>query len=123
MNETTYTKIMAEAIAVNSAGAIVSGVNGSMPVVGGVIEILPFMADNNVVGGYFELYLLAERAGKKFMTSEHARFFQDQTVFRGTARYDGQPVIAEAFVAIGIGGTSPATSATFAEDAANSDPS
>ena len=43
-----------------------------------------------------------------------------QTAFKGTARYDGQPVIAEAFVAIGLEGTTPdATQVAFAPDEAN----
>ena len=52
--------------------------------------------------------------------SEHYRFVEDQTVFKGTARYDGMPVIANGFVAIGISGTEPTASAvTFATDSAN----
>lgn len=119
MNEATYSKIVAEAVQVDSAGAIVSGVNGAMPVVGGVIEVLPFIPDNVIISGYFDLYLLAERAGQKFATSEHVRFLADQTVMKGTARYDGQPVIAEAFVAQGINNTTPNASMTFASDTAN----
>ena len=120
MNETTYTTLKAEAMSINAAGAIVSAVEDTMPVVGGVVEVLDFIPDNVIIGGYFELYLLAERSGEKFAQSEHVRFLQDQTVMKGTARYDGLPVIAEAFVAIGIGGTTPNSSMTFAPDEANS---
>ena len=122
MNETTYTALQAEALSINAAGAIVSGMNGTMPVVGGTVEVLDFIPDNVIIGGYFELYLLGERAGSKFAQSEHAFFIQDQTAFKGTARYDGLPVIAEAFVAIGIGGTTPNATMTFAPDEANSNP-
>lgn len=118
MNETTYTKIVAEAMVIDAGGAIVSGVNGTMPVIGGVIEVLNFIPDNVIIGGYFELYVLAERRGPQFATSEHVRFLQEQTVMKGTARYDGQPVIAEGFVAIGLGVTPNATM-TFAADTAN----
>ena len=38
---------------------------------------------------------------------------------KGTARYDGAPVIAEAFVAIGVNGTTPTADMSFAEDKAN----
>ena len=62
---------------------------------------------------------LAERAGTQFATSEHVRFLQDQTVFRGTARYDGGPSIAEAFVAFGLNNTTPNATMTFASDDAN----
>lgn len=119
MNETTYTALQVEAMSVNASGAIVSGVNGTMPIIGGIVEVLDFIPDNVIIGGYFELYLLAERAGNKFAQSEHAFFLQDQTAFKGTARYDGTPVIAEAFVAIGIKGTTPDSTMTFAADTAN----
>lgn len=119
MNETTYTTLVANAMTIDANGAIVSGVNGTMPVVGGAIEVLNFVPDNVIIAGYFDLYLLAERAGTKFATSEHVRFLQDQTVFKGTARYDGKPVIAEAFVAIGLNGTTPNATMTFAADTAN----
>ena len=120
MNETTYSKVVAESLAVNAAGAIVAGVDGRMPIVGGIIEVLDFVPDNVIIGGYFDLYLLAERAGTTISQSEHVQFIEDNTVFKGTARYDGTPVIDEAFVAIGIAGTTPDADMDFAEDTANS---
>lgn len=120
MNESTYTTLIANAMVIDSAGSIVAGVNGSMPVVGGVIEVLDFIPDNVIIGGYFELYLLAERAATQLGQSEHYRFIEDQTVFKGTARYDGLPVIPEAFVAIGLNGVTPDAAMTFAPDTANS---
>ena len=121
MNETTYTYLMAQAMTIDAAGAVVSGVRGgTMPVIGGAIEILNFVPDYVLISGYFDDYTLAERAGQQFAQSEHVRFLQDQTVFKGTARYDGAPAIPEAFVMIGINSTSPdATAVTFAPDAAN----
>lgn len=119
MNEATYAALQVEAMSINAAGAIVTGQNGTMPIVGGKIETLEFVPDNVIVGGYLRLYLLAERAGQKFAQSEHAFFIQDETVFKGTARYDGTPVIAEAFVAMGIGGVTPTADMTFAADTAN----
>lgn len=119
MNETTYTTLIAEFMTINANGAIVTGIGGVMPVVGGAIEVLNFIPDGVIIGGYFDLYLLAERRGQQFATSEHVRFLADQTVMKGTARYDGLPVIAEAFVAIGILGTAPTATMTFASDTAN----
>jgi HK97 family phage major capsid protein len=113
MNEVTYTKLVAEAMAIDAGGAIVSGVNGTMPVLGGDIEVLNFIPDNVIIGGYFDLYILGERRGPLFGTSEHVRFLADQTVLKGTARYDGGPAIAEAFVAVGIG-SAPTATMTFA---------
>jgi HK97 family phage major capsid protein len=73
-----------------------------------------------IFGGYMDLYLLAEREGTTLAQSEHVRFIEDRTVFKGTARYDGKPSIAEGFVAIGINGVTPsAASITFAPDTAN----
>lgn len=120
MNETTYTKLVAETVSVDANGRVVTGVAGTMPVIGGVIEVLNFIPDNTIIGGYFDLYMLDERAGAQFAQSEHVFFIQDQTAFKGTARYDGQPVIAEAFVAIGLEATTPAANAVaFAPDTAN----
>lgn len=119
MNETTYTYLKAQALTINAAGAIVSGVEGSMPVVGGIVEVLDFVPNYVIIGGYFDLYLLAERAGQKFAQSEHAFFLNDQTAFKGTARYDGLPVIAEAFAVIGVNDAVPSATMTFATDEAN----
>lgn len=119
MNEKTYTYLVAQAMSIDAAGAIVSGVNGVMPVVGGAIEVLDFIPDNNIIAGYFDLYLLAERAGQKFASSEHYRFLADQTVFKGTARYDGGPSIAEGFIGLAVNGGSVSTSQSFANDDAN----
>ena len=120
MNRTTYTKIMAQTVATDAQGRIVSGVSDRMPVTGGIIEVLNFIPDNTIIGGFFDLYLLAERDGAKFAQSEHAFFINDATVFKGTARYDGQPVIAEGFIVIGLESTTPdATAVAFAPDVAN----
>ena len=119
MSETTRTYLQANAMTINASGAIVAGVDGSMPVIGGIVEVLDFIPDYVIVGGYLDLYLLAERAGTKFAQSEHVRFLQDQTVMKGTARYDGLPVIAEGFVAIGLNGVTPDAQMTFAPDEAN----
>lgn len=119
MNRKTRTKIVAESMAKNASGAVVSALNNTMPVIGGDIVELNFIPDNVIIAGYFDLYLLAERAGAKFAESQHVRFLEDQTVFKGTARYDGKPLIAEAFMAIGLDGTMPDATMTFAADTAN----
>lgn len=119
MNEATYNTLMAESMSINATGAVVAGMNATMPVVGGDVVLLDFIPDNNIIAGYGDLYLLAERAGTALAQSEHALFTEDQTVFKGTARYDGLPVIAEGFVAIGINAVAPTTSMSFATDSAN----
>lgn len=120
MNKATHTKLVANSLSINSAGAIVSGINNQMPGIGGEIIELNFIPNDVMIGGYGDLYLLVERAGTAIAQSEHARFTEDQTVIRGIARYDGCPVIPEGFVAIGIGGSKPTANAvTFTADKAN----
>lgn len=119
MNKKTHTKLITESMDKNLNAAIVAGINNQMPVIGGNIEELPFIPDNDIVFGYFDAYLLVERAGTAIGQSEHAKFLEDRTVFKGTARYDGKPVIAEAFGVMSLTATAPATSVDFPADTAN----
>lgn len=118
MNETTYSYLKAQGMSVNAAGQIVSAVEGQMPAVGGIVEVLDFVPNYNIIGGYFDCYLLAERQGISVESSGLPKFIEDETVFRAKARYDGQPVIAEAFVCI-IVNSGSASAPSFAADAAN----
>ena len=120
MNSTTHMQIMTKAITFNASGSIISSVRDEMPVVGGKIEEVDSIPDGIVIGGFGERYLMVERAGTKVGKSEHALYLDDETVFMGKARYDGMPVIAEAFVAFGIAGKIPAPGdVVFPEDLAN----
>ena len=119
MNEATRTTLMIKAMAFNSAAALVSQLNDTMPVLGGKIVTLDFMTDNNIVGGYLARYLLAERQGSSFGYSDLPLYIQDKTVFKGTARYDGQPIFGESFVAVTIDNTNVVTEMDFAADYAN----
>lgn len=121
MNRKTHIKLMTKALAFNSAAALVAN-TAFMPVLGG--DVIEFdddqIADNEIIGGFGGNYLLAERAGVEFASSDLPLFLQDQTVFKGTARYDGLPVAGEAFVVVNFANTDPTTSADFPEDEANS---
>lgn len=120
MNHKTRIKLVSNALTINAAGAIVAGVENTMPVIGGAIEELNFIPDDDIIGGYGDMYVMAERAGMTLGYSEHYRFMEEQTAFKATARYDGEPVIPAAFVAIGINGVKPTADAvTFAADTAN----
>ena len=121
MSPATWLALQAEFLSINAAGAIVTGAQAQMPIIGGTVEILDFVPDNNIVGGYGQAYLLTERRGIELMASEHAKFIDDVTVFRGKARYDGIPVAGEAFAAFSISTTAVATSpvTAFATDSAN----
>ena len=67
-----------------------------------------YAPDNTIVMGDFKKYLLGERRGVQLAVSTDVRFIQDQTVFKGTARYDGKPIYPEYFVVITLDGDAPA---------------
>lgn len=119
MNKNTHTDLVIQSMDKNATAAIVAGMNMTMPVIGGDIVELNCIPDGDIIFGYADMYLLVERAGTELATSEHARFIEDQTVFKGTARYDGKPVIAEAFAVTNIGNVAPTTTMTFAPDKQN----
>ena len=121
MNRKTHLDIMAKALAFDANGALVANTN-LMPIVGG--EIVEFdddtlIADYEIIGGFGGNYLLAERAGIEFASSTEFRFLQDQTVFKGTARYDGRPLSGKAFVIVNYHNTAPTASKDFPKDWAN----
>ncbi|MCQ2113343.1 MAG: phage major capsid protein [Bacteroidaceae bacterium] len=121
MNRKTHLHIMAKALAVNSNGAIVAN-TAMMPIVGGTIveiEDEDLIADNVIIGGYGGNYLMAERAGARFAQSDIPMFLADQTVFKGTARYDGMPIAGEAFIAVNFADDDPSAEADFPVDYAN----
>lgn len=120
LNRKTRMKLLSKAVTFNAAGALVAGLNNTMPIEGGDIVELPFVPDDDIIGGYGSLYVLAERAGASLASSEHVKFVEDQTVFKGTARYDGMPVFGEGFVIVNINNTDPTTLVSFAQDTANS---
>ena len=119
MNSKTYALLKSKVITFTASGDIAANVFGTLPIINGDIDILEFMPDNNIVGGYGDLYLWAQRSGMTIESSRECQFIQDNTVFRGKERADGAPVIPGAFVAIDIAGNSPVTEMAFAGDTAN----
>ena len=119
MNSKTYNYLISKAITFTANGDIVANIYGTLPVINGDIDILEFMPDYDIIGGYGDLYLWAQRAGMKIQASEHVQFIQDNTVYKGTERADGTPIIPGAFVAINIKNTDITTDMTFAGDDAN----
>lgn len=115
MNRKTHIAIKAKALAFNSAAALVAGVNDTMPVVGGEIVELSFMPDNQIVGGFMDLYLLVERAGARIDSSDLPLYLQEMTIFKGSARYDGKPVRGEGFVAVKFDNTVVTPTIDFAQ--------
>ena len=121
MNRKTHLDIMAKALAFDANGALVANTQ-LMPIVGG--EIVEFedndvIADYEIVGGFGGNYLMAERAGVEFASSTEVRFLQDQTVFKGTGRYDGRPIEGKAFVIVNYANSTPTKTRSFAKDWAN----
>jgi HK97 family phage major capsid protein len=121
MNRKTKMTILSKSITFNASGAIVAGQMGTMPIEGGEIVELDFIPDNDIIGGFGSLYLLVEREGSQLAMSEHVRFLQDQTVYKGTARYDGAPVIGAGFVIVNINNASAVTVKSFETDYANTE--
>lgn len=119
MNSATYAYLVSTLLNFNAAGALATGMNNQMPILGGDIVILDFISNYDIIGGYGDLYLLVEREGTVLAASEHVKFIEDQTVFKGLARYDGLPVIAEGFFVVNINNADAATSKTFPIDYAN----
>lgn len=118
-NHKTHIALQSKALAFDSAAALTAGVTSEMPIIGGQIVELDFVPDNEIIGGYMDLYLLAEREGTTLEQSREVKFIEDQTAFKATARYDGKPVRGEAFVVVRYDNVAPVTSATFAADSAN----
>lgn len=119
MNRKTHMDIIGRGLCFNAAGTLVAGFSDRIPVEGGDIVELDFIPDYEIIGGFGGAYLLVEREGGEVAKSEHVRFLEDQTVFKATARYDGQPVIGEAFVAVNYNNTDLTTTMAFPPDYAN----
>lgn len=119
MNSKTFSLLKSKAITFTASGEIVSSVYGTLPIINGDIDILEFIPDGDIIGGYGDLYIWANRGGMSIESSEHVQFIQDNTVFRGVERADGMPIIPGAFVAININGNEVTTAMAFAADTAN----
>ena len=119
MNSKTYATLKSKLITFTATGDIVANLFGSLPIVTGDVDILEFMPDGDIVGGYGDLYLLAQRSGMSIESSYEVQFLQDNTVFRAKQRADGMPIIPGAFVAININNQEVTTAMDFAADTAN----
>lgn len=121
MNRKTHIYIMSKALAFDAAAALLAGVNNQMPIVGGDIVEMEMVGDNEIVGGYGDVYRLIDRDKAIIDSSEHVKFKEFMTAFRGVARADGKPAFGEAFVVVSFDNTDAATSSTFPIDYANTD--
>lgn len=119
MNSKTYNLLKSKVITFTATGDIAAGVFATLPIITGDIDILEFIPDGDIIGGYGDLYLWVNRGDIQIDADHSVQFIQDNTVFRGKARADGTPVIPQSFVALNINGSEVTTSMTFAADTAN----
>lgn len=103
MNRATYYgTILPQTVATTSDGRqVVQGVNN--PNIAGLRVVFSnYAPSNKIVLGDFKQYLLGERKGITLANSTDVRFIEDQTVFKGTARYDGKPIKDTAFALVDV---------------------
>jgi HK97 family phage major capsid protein len=105
MNRRTYYRLFAPfSIQVDSTGNVVGKLpNLKNPDVLG----LPVVFNNNlqfteILLGDFSQYTLVERESITIDSSEHVKFVEDQTAFRGKGRFDGKPTRPDAFVLLTV---------------------
>lgn len=121
MNSKTYAYLESKAIATTVTGEWVAIVGGRLPIVSGQIDVLEFVPDYDIVGGYFELYLWAQHEAA-FIGIERTGYtlrVKDATLVFGRERADGVPMIPGAFVAMNIYNQDVTTELTFAANSAN----
>lgn len=119
MNSKTYATLRSKLVTFTATGDAVANLYGYLPIITGDVDILEFIPDGDIIGGYGDLYLWVDRASMQIESSREVQFIQDNTVFRGKARADGAPIIPGAFVAININNTNVTTVMDFAADTAN----
>lgn len=113
MNSKTYALLKSKLITFTATGDIVANLFGTLPIINGDVDVLEFIPDGDIIGGYGDLYLLSQRSGMTIESSTEVQFIQDNTVFKGRQRADGQPIIPGAFVAININNQAVTTAMTL----------
>ncbi len=102
---TYYDKFLKYTINVDNNGNIV----GKLPnlvkpdLLGLRVEFNQNMDTNQVLFGDFSKYTLVTREGINIARSEHAKFKENQTAFRGIGRFDGKVTNPNAFALVTIG--------------------
>lgn len=119
MNSKTHNLLKSKLITFTATGDVVANLFDVLPVISGDVDVLEFIPDGDIIGGYGELYLWADRASIQIESDRSVQFIQDNTVFRGKARADGMPIIPGAFVAININNQNVTTVMDFAADTSN----
>lgn len=121
MNSKTYAYLESKAIVATASGQWVALLGGRLPIVSGNIDVLEFVPDGDIIGGYFQLYLWAQHEAA-FIGTDRAGLqlrVKDATLVFGRERADGMPLIPEAFVAMNIMGQAVTTVMDFPANSAN----
>lgn len=121
MNSKTYALLESKAIATNVNGEWVALIGGRLPVVSGQIDVLEFIPDGDIIGGYWLLYLLAQHETAMLGTDRTGATLRikNATLVFAYERFDGTPLIPEAFVGINIAGNAVTTEMPFPANSAN----
>lgn len=121
MNSKTYAFLESKAIATTAGGQWVALIGGRLPIVSGQIDVLEFLPDGDIIGGYWQLYLLAQHETTVLGTDRTGATLRikNATLIYAYERFDGTPIIPEGFVAMNIMGQSVTTEMTFPANAAN----
>lgn len=100
--QTYYEKIANLTLHVNSAGKeVVQLPNLAQPNFLGLRVVFNnYIPKDDLIFGVFDKYTLVERESTRVDMSGHYKFREDQTAVRGVGRYDGKPVMPEAFVQV-----------------------
>lgn len=103
--KTYYGKIATLTLHTDAAGKdVVSLPNLAQPNFLGLRVVFNnYIAENKLIFGVFDKYTLVERESPRVDASEHVKFRDYQTAIRGLGRYDGKPVMPEAFVEVTLG--------------------
>ena len=100
--QTYYNRIATLTLHVNSNGVdVVQLPNLAQPnFLGLKVVFNNYLPQDKLLFGVFDKYTLVERESVRVDMSGHYKFREDQTAVRGLGRYDGKPVVPEAFVEV-----------------------
>ncbi len=108
--QTYYAKLATLSLHVNAEGKdVVMLPNLSQPNFLGLRVVFNnYMPKDAILFGVLDKYTLVERESTRVDMSAHYKFREDQTAVRGVGRYDGKPVMPEAFVLVTLQDEVPA---------------
>lgn len=115
---TYYNRLLEFSIATTDAGEVVGKLpNIKKPDLLGLDVVFNNGMDvDKILYGDMTCYTLVERESITIDKSEHVKFAEDQTAFRGKGRYDGKPTKKNAFVLVTLVFTAEAAAASTGED-------